>query len=127
MIWVRQCLPVLRHGLITVFTTVTRIFAAWFLLRQDSSSFPEVNFDFFNIDSDVTNAHVDVQDDHADIVRELGAASTILLKNENGALPLGKKDRSIVLIGSGAGPGKAGPNQFSDQVRCFVISPGLIF
>ena len=47
----------------------------------------------------------------------LGAASTVLLKNERGVLPLGKKDRSIVLVGSGAGPGKAGPNQFADQVR----------
>jgi len=58
-----------------------------------------------------------VQEDHYKFVRELGAASTVLLKNERGALPLGKKDRSIVLVGSGAGPGKAGPNQFADQVR----------
>ncbi|KAF5329361.1 hypothetical protein D9619_009183 [Psilocybe cf. subviscida] len=93
----------------------TRIFAAWFLLGQDSSSYPAVNFDFPNVDSDVTNAHIDVQGDHANVVRELGAASTVLLKNKNGALPLGKKDRSIVLIGSDAGPGLAGPNEFSDQ------------
>lgn len=32
------------------------------------------------------------------IVREIGGASTILLKNVNGSLPL-KKPRSIVLIG----------------------------
>ena len=52
-------------------------------------------------------------------MRELGAASTVLLKNE-GALPLGKHEgkeaeRSIVLIGSDAGPGRMGPNEFSDQ------------
>ncbi len=32
------------------------------------------------------------------IVREIGAASTVLLKNVNGSLPL-QKPRSIVLIG----------------------------
>jgi beta-glucosidase-like glycosyl hydrolase len=51
------------------------------------------------------------------LVRELDAASAVLLKNEYGALPLGKKDRRIALIGSGAGPGMAGPNQFTDHVR----------
>ena len=40
----------------------------------------------------------------------------MLLKNEGGVLPLGKKDRTITLIGSGAGPGRAGPNEFADQV-----------
>jgi beta-glucosidase len=50
----------------------------------------------------------------------MGAASTVLLKNKNCALPLGKHDgkaaeRSLVLIGSDAGPGRMGPNEFSDQ------------
>ena len=31
-----------------------------------------------------TNAHVDVQDDHFQVVREIGAASTVLLKNVAG-------------------------------------------
>jgi hypothetical protein len=53
-------------------------------------------------------------------VRELGAASTVLLKNKNSALPLGEHtgkaaERSLVLIGSDAGPGRMGPNEFSDQ------------
>ncbi len=44
----------------------------------------------------------------------------MLLKNKNGALPLGKHEgkaaeRSVVLIGSGAGPGRMGPNEFADQ------------
>jgi len=95
---------------------VTRIIASWYLLRQDSPSYPRTNFDAFKTDSDETNEHVDVQGDHYQLVRELGAASTVLLKNKNNVLPLGRKERSIVLIGSGAGPGKAGPNQFSDQV-----------
>jgi hypothetical protein len=44
----------------------------------------------------------------------MGAASTILLKNVNNTLPL-NKPRSIVLIGSDAGAGLIGPNQFADQ------------
>ena len=58
-----------------------------------------------------------MQDNHDTLVRELGAASAVLLKNEYGALPLGKKDRKIALIGSGAGPGMAGPNEFAYRVR----------
>jgi beta-glucosidase len=50
----------------------------------------------------------------------MGAASTVLLKNVNGALPL-KKPRSLVLVGSDAGPGKIGPNQFADHVRFTVF------
>jgi hypothetical protein len=48
---------------------------------------------------------------------ELGAVSVVLLKNERGALPLGKRDRRIALIGSSAGPGMAGPNEIVDRVR----------
>ncbi|GLB44238.1 putative glycoside hydrolase family 3 protein [Lyophyllum shimeji] len=92
----------------------TRILAAWYLLGQDAPSYPETNFDAFRPDDEETNAHIDVQEDHFKLVREIGAASTVLLKNINNALPL-KKPRSIVLIGSDAGPGKIGPNQFGDQ------------
>ncbi|KAG6830364.1 hypothetical protein H0H87_008310 [Tephrocybe sp. NHM501043] len=92
----------------------TRILAAWYLLKQDSPSYPKVNFDAFLTDNEATNEHIDVQDDHYKIVREIGAASTVLLKNVKNALPL-KKPRSIVLVGSDAGPGKIGPNEFGDQ------------
>ena len=98
----------------------TRILASWYLLHQDSPSYPPVSFSFFDIDSDEYNAHIDVQDSHYKLVRELGAASTILLKNENSVLPLGKHgskaaERSLVLIGSDAGPGRMGPNEFDHQ------------
>ena len=52
----------------------------------------------------------------------MGAASVVLLKNERNALPLGKKDRTVVLIGSDAGPGSAGPNEFADRVRLIFES-----
>ncbi|KAG6908117.1 hypothetical protein DXG01_006086 [Tephrocybe rancida] len=92
----------------------TRILAGWYFLHQDAPSYPKVNFDAFLPDNEATNDRVDVQDDHYKIVREIGAASTVLLKNVDNALPL-DKPRSIVLIGSDAGPGKIGPNQFGDQ------------
>ena len=101
-------------------TIATRILASWYLLGQDSPSYPPASFSFFQVDSDQYNAHIDVQDSHYTLVRELGAASTVLLKNENSALPLGAHDgkaaeRTLVLIGSDAGPGRMGPNEFSDQ------------
>ncbi|CAA7264066.1 unnamed protein product [Cyclocybe aegerita] len=93
----------------------TRIIASWYLLHQDRPSFPAVNFNAFDLEDDATNLHVDVEEDHHKLVRELGAASTVLLKNEKGVLPLGRKDRSIVLVGSGADRGRAGPNVFRDH------------
>jgi beta-glucosidase len=88
-----------------------RILAGWYLLGQDSASYPQLNFNVFAPDDEATNGRVDVQDDHYKVVREVGAASTVLLKNK-GALPL-KKPKSLVLIGNDAGPGKAGPNQYT--------------
>jgi len=42
--------------------------------------------------------HVDVQDDHYKLVREMGAASVVLLKNVNGTLP-SKKPKSLFTAG----------------------------
>lgn len=137
------------------FLLAIRILAGWYLLGQDSPSYPHVNFDGFRPDDDTVNERIDVQDDHYKLVRAIGAASTVLLKNVNGALPLGggcvngvenghlhkrggdgeywqddygrpfsggrtngcsgKRLRSMVLVGSDAGPGRVGPNSFSDQ------------
>ncbi|KAF8346564.1 glycoside hydrolase family 3 protein [Amanita rubescens] len=92
----------------------TRILAGWYLMGQDSPSYPETNFNAFYPLDEATNEHVDVQDDHAELVRQIGASSTVLLKNIGGALPL-KRPISLALIGSDAGPGVAGPNQFAYQ------------
>lgn len=60
------------------------------------------------------NKHIDVRDDHWRIVREIAAASIVLLKNTGRALPL-KKPRRIALIGSDAAPPTLGPNGFADR------------
>lgn len=43
------------------------------------------------------------------LIRTIGAASTILLKNENNVLPL-KAPQSIAVVGNGAGNSSLGPN-----------------
>ena len=93
----------------------TRILASWYFLGQDSPNYPKTNFNgFFPLD-EATNEHIDVQDNHGNLVREIGASSIVLLKNVNGALPL-KKPRKLVLIGSDGGPARiAGPNEFLFQ------------
>jgi beta-glucosidase len=93
----------------------TRILASWYLLGQDSPDYPTTNFNAFVPLDEATNEHVDVQGDHGELVREIDRSSIVLLKNVNGALPL-KKPRKLVLIGSDAAPAHiAGPNGFSDQ------------
>ncbi|KAG0694111.1 glycoside hydrolase family 3 protein [Suillus ampliporus] len=89
----------------------TRIIAAWYYMHQDEN-YPNAtvsSFDFYN----PINREVNAQSDHYIIVREIGAAGTVLLKNE-GALPL-YKPKSIVLVGSDAAPPVSGPNEYSDQ------------
>ncbi|KAK7462217.1 hypothetical protein VKT23_007822 [Stygiomarasmius scandens] len=93
----------------------TRIIAAWYLLHQDDPSFPAVNFNAFHIDDDATNERVDVQADHFKLVREMGSAGIVLLKNENSTLPLTGSERAILIAGLDAAPQPGGPNQFSDQ------------
>ncbi|KAI0815283.1 glycoside hydrolase family 3 protein [Irpex lacteus] len=90
----------------------TRILAAWYLLGQDQG-FPAVNFNSKDANSKI-NQHVNVQGDHASLIRTIGAASTVLLKNERNALPL-KAPKSIAVIGSGAGSNPDGPNACTDR------------
>ncbi|KAF8609380.1 beta-glucosidase [Ceratobasidium sp. AG-I] len=90
----------------------TRILAAWYLLGQDSG-YPAVNFDSWNI-NDGFNQHVNVQGDHATLIRTIGAASTVLLKNKNSALPL-KSPSTIGVVGNDAGPNSQGINGCTDR------------
>jgi Glycosyl hydrolase family 3 C-terminal domain/Glycosyl hydrolase family 3 N terminal domain len=99
----------------------TRIVAAWFAMGQDSN-YPEVNFNAFSPNG-TANKHIDVQGDHDQLIRKIGAASTVLLKNL-GSLPL-KQPRSLALIGSDAGPALKGPNWYPDRAGLDgVVSQG---
>ncbi|EIN07941.1 glycoside hydrolase family 3 protein [Punctularia strigosozonata HHB-11173 SS5] len=93
----------------------TRILAGWYLLGQDQG-YPTVNFDANDANSKV-NQHVNVQGNHKEIIRTIGAASTVLLKNTGGVLPL-HKPRTIGIIGSDAGPNPNGLNSCGDLNAC---------
>jgi len=90
-----------------------RILAGWYFVGQDSG-YPETNFDAWYPLDDTKNEHVDVRGDHWRVVRDIAAASIVLLKNTGNALPL-KKPRSIAVIGSDAAPPFRGPNGYSDR------------
>lgn len=60
------------------------------------------------------NQKVNARADHAKIIREVAAASTVLLKNE-GALPLTGKERYTAVIGEDAGANARGSNSCPDR------------
>ena len=104
----------------------TRIMAAYFLVGQDPKTFPATNFNSWTTDTlgylhnfarkayGIVNQHVDVRGDHGNLIREIGAKSTVLLKNENNTLPL-VRERSLAIFGSDAGEALGGPNGCSDR------------
>lgn len=62
----------------------------------------------------VVNRHVDVRQDHARLIRHIGAASTVLLKNK-GVLPLSGTERFTAVIGEDAGSNRLGANGCEDR------------
>ncbi|RAK86143.1 beta-glucosidase precursor [Aspergillus costaricaensis CBS 115574] len=60
------------------------------------------------------NQYVNVQRNHSELIRRIGADSTVLLKND-GALPLTGKERLVALIGEDAGSNPYGANGCSDR------------
>ncbi|KAF8751476.1 Fibronectin type III-like domain [Rhizoctonia solani] len=80
-----------------------RIVAAWYLVGQDKG-YPDVNLTRSDPGPDQQTRRC----------LEMGAASTVLLKNVNDTLPL-KKPITIAMIGSDAGPAQRGPNGYADR------------
>lgn len=72
----------------------TRVLAAYYLLGQDQDSFPEVGV----FPDTVKHPIVDVRGDHDAIIREVGAAGHVLVKNVNNALPLTRQTSRFVAI-----------------------------
>ena len=106
----------------------TRIMASYFQLGQDndfpelsyaagaSGTFPTYGFEYpmSMVDYTQINEHVDVRDEHAVIIRSVGANSIVMLKNINNTLPLAAP-KQIAVIGEDAGPSLYGPNGCSDR------------
>ena len=104
-----------------------RIVAAWYYVGRDTAAKP-INFDSWTLDTfgaaqhagnmgqGLINEHVDVRGEHAAVIREIGSASTVLLKNTNNALPLSGKEKLTAVIGEDAGSNILGPNGCSDRM-----------
>lgn len=92
----------------------TRVLAGYYLVGQDKD-FPKTNFNFWDINDPMTNAHVDATKNHSIIARDVVNAGTVLLKNKNETLPL-KKPRKIAIVGSDASPFPLGPNYWDDRI-----------
>ncbi|KAJ6529216.1 glycoside hydrolase superfamily [Mycena capillaripes] len=90
---------------------VIRTLGAWYKMGQDRD-YPAVS---------LQHADCGVQADHYKLIREIGAASTILLKNTQSALPLKLtvplclSFTGIGIFGSDAGPSPYGPNGCNDR------------
>jgi beta-glucosidase len=75
------------------------------------------NYDHYYVGEGWTqvNHHVDVRGEHAKVIRDIGAQSTVLLKNVNNALPLTGKEPLTAVFGNDAGASPTGPNSCSDR------------
>jgi hypothetical protein len=104
---------------------VVRIMSAYYKVGRDTARVP-INFSswtqnttgylhqFAQTDFEQINYHVNVQDDHWRVVREVGQRSNVLLKNTNKALPL-SKPWSMAVIGEDAHSNPAGPDACPDR------------
>jgi beta-glucosidase len=102
-----------------------RIMAAYFKVGLTLDE-PPINFDSWTsatfgplhaavrLNIQQVNFHVDVRRDHDELIRNIGAKSTVLLKNVNGALPL-EKPKFVAVIGEDAGSNIRGPNSCGDR------------
>lgn len=102
-----------------------RIMAAYYYVGRDQVYTP-TNFDSWSRDTyapihaavesqiGLVNQHIDVRGQHAAIIRTIGAASTVLLKN-NGALPLSGTEKWTAIIGEDAGSNAYGANGCPDH------------
>ncbi|KAG4033525.1 hypothetical protein MFRU_004g00330 [Monilinia fructicola] len=119
-----------------------RVMTPYFFLGQDQDDFPLIDgysgiyptINHFNAPSfwedlawnaSMGASDVDVRGNHSLLVRELGAAGTVLLKNTNSALPL-KTPKLIGIFGNAAGDITNGPYHHDQKYEygCLPIGGG---
>ncbi|KAI2602661.1 glycoside hydrolase family 3 protein [Hypoxylon sp. NC1633] len=105
---------------------VIRIMAAFYKVGRDTKQ-TDINYSSWTYETEgpqywaaklgntTVNKHVDVQADHGDLVREIGAKAAVLFKNVGKALPL-VKPKSIAVIGEDAQDNPDGPNGCVDRI-----------
>ncbi|KAI9314059.1 glycoside hydrolase superfamily [Dichotomocladium elegans] len=87
----------------------SRIVASWYKMGQDTD-FPPLNVD---TNHPALDPALDVQGDHKKGIRQIGAASVVLLRNTDSILPIKPEklsDKRIIVAGTDAGNGLLGPN-----------------
>lgn len=105
---------------------VVRIMTAFYKVGRDNTRVPinysswvntTTGYRYFasKTGNTTVNQHVDVQGDHAELIREIGAKGTVLLKNAPATLPL-TKPKSIAVIGEDAQNNPDGPNACVDRI-----------
>lgn len=99
---------------------VQRIMTPYFLLNQDNG-YPTVDPSAryvlaaqYQVSLGITPAARDVRRDHASLIRTLGSAGTVLLKNTNSTLPLPPTIKNIAVFGNDAADPTDGLNFPSD-------------
>jgi beta-glucosidase len=106
---------------------VVRIMAAYFKIHVgNNTERVPINFSawtnqtygfiYFSANRTVAqvNEHINVQGNHKDLIREMGAKSVVLLKNVDGILPL-RPNTTFAVIGEDAQDNMAGPNGCEDR------------
>jgi beta-glucosidase len=105
---------------------VRRILTPYYYLNQDDEDYPTIDLDTaqlsyglfgddlptfsFEFNSgNLSNINRDVRSDHSDLIREIGSASAVLLKNTNNTLPLSNQIRRISVFGNDAVDITGGP------------------
>lgn len=91
-----------------------RIMAAFYYVGRNETRTP-INFSSWTLDTynylnyyvgegwQQVNEHVDVRGEHSQLIREIGAKSTVLLKNVNNTLPLTGREKLTAVVGEDAG------------------------
>jgi len=104
----------------------TRILAAWYYVGRDNNTV-DINFSSWTEDTfsyehyfsgkgyGLVNEHVDTRGEHGALIRDIGARSTVLLKNVRNTLPLSGKEKLTTVFGEDAGDNPLGPNGCADR------------
>ncbi|EGG12872.1 family 3 glycoside hydrolase [Melampsora larici-populina 98AG31] len=122
--WGLRLIEAVRNGSVPITRLddmAQRIISTYYKNGQDLASFPRLNFRSIGQGTDAEqaadNKHVNVQADHYKIIREIGSASIVLLKNVNKTLPLPSPAHieSIAILGEDAGDNPNGANGCVDR------------